>query len=212
MLSSKFFNQRAFSLPDPNRGVPPRQHQVLWEVHQWVPSTPAEAELPLRAQEGEEKLLYEPCLTIRREISGSNFNISTGVRNAAQNSTQEGEEVSSFEHCLELKRWSTRQLFLFHRFSYTPDCQVVRRKLCDQVEKKAVQPVCTEVGLATLKFVLNSLIPGTSPPVRVHSQGELFEGVEATLLQAGGQGAGRGLRRQDSDYSAVMICFVMTCK
>merc|ERR1712013_577106 len=30
------------------------------------------------------------------------------------------------------------------KFSYTPDCQVVRRKLCDQVEKKAVQPVCTE--------------------------------------------------------------------
>merc|ERR1712147_132241 len=30
------------------------------------------------------------------------------------------------------------------KFSYPPDCQVVRRKLCDQVEKKAVQPVCTE--------------------------------------------------------------------
>ena len=141
------------------------------------------------------------------------------MRNAAQNSTQEGEEVSSLKHRMSLKRRTVLLLklgtnfFLFHRFSYTPDCQVVRRKLCDQVEKKAVQPVCTEAGLvANSKFVLTSLIPGTSPPVRVHSQGELFEGVEAALLQAGGQGARRGLRRQDSDYSAVIVCFVMTCK
>ena len=39
------------------------------------------------------------------------------------------------------------------RYSYSPDCKVSARQICDQVEKRKVAPVCTDVSFF-LKFAL----------------------------------------------------------
>ena len=43
--------------------------------------------------------------------------------------------------------WSIAMTDHPYRYSYSPDCKVSARQICDQVEKRKVAPICTDVSV-----------------------------------------------------------------